>query len=550
MRTKLFLATSLLSLAVISCGQSEDQPQPEIVVDSPPVKISFSISTGEMSRADSGSSDPMPTRAFMYVKDNNTDEILSKAKETAGNNGTFNFDIDLQKTHTYSIAFWADDESYVLDPEKGLDAITYAEESASKPGIAFTYREDNFSPTGKTKQILLTHAVGKLIVRECSELDENDKISVKFERPNYSYSAISGKCTQTSTTQVSLDFTADATNHGGDVISAYLLVPNSSGNGSLIIDDLYLSYTPTGDTEANNRRISVVPFKANHRTVIEGAFKDLSIVSQSFSVTINTEWDEDITPPSGNEDPGEITPPSQIAEIALTSTTRLTESMLNDKLGDAPTLKITGEMLDADFSVLRSYFSVNGTGGSKRIALDLSGALFTTMPEYAFSIDGEDIFEKTPVNPMTALTAITLPEGLASISKGAFIDCQNLKSITIPSTVTTLGELSLYRCGITELNAPSVTFVDVDAVEECHDLTTIILGALTHVGNNAFRNCPALKEMDLTKCASVPTGNNYIFGVGSSTTPSITIYVSSAAIATSFEGNNYWNYKKHNWVVR
>ena len=550
MRTKELLMASLLSLTVISCGQAEDQPQPDIVEDSPLESVTFSISTGEMSRAGTDNAEPSPTRAFMYVKDNTTGEILSKSQEERVSNGTFNFEIDLRRTHRYAIAFWADDEKYDIDSDKGLEVITYKREFVNNPGIAFSYQIDNFSPDGNSKQVVLTHAVGKLIIRESDVLDVNDRVSIAFDREDCTYSAITGEYKKTSTkTPVSIQFIADASNRSGDLISTYMLAPNSEKT-SLMIDNINLEYTPDGDTESSKKRISYVPLKANRRTIVEGAFKGLSLVSQSFLVSVDTGWEGDDSLPSTGNDGDDInTPSSDVFEIALSSTVRLTSSML-DGIGDATTLKITGEMKDADFLVFRDYFSTNGAGESKRIALDLSKASFASMPEYAFSIDDEDIYDQTPINPMLALTSIILPEGLTAISKGAFIDCQNLKSITIPSSLTELGELSLYRSGITELNAPSVTTIDVDAVEDCPDLTTVVLGPLSKVGNNAFRNCPSLKEMDLTKCTGIPGGNQPVFGGSASTTPSINIYVSSTDIANAFKGSNNWNTKNHNWIVR
>ncbi|MDR0637614.1 MAG: leucine-rich repeat domain-containing protein [Spirochaetaceae bacterium] len=45
-----------------------------------------------------------------------------------------------------------------------------------------------------------------------------------------------------------------------------------------------------------------------------------------------------------------------------------------------------------------------------------------------------------------SLTSITIPSGVTSIGKYAFFDCNSLTSITIPSSVTSIGNSAFYGC--------------------------------------------------------------------------------------------------------
>ena len=58
----------------------------------------------------------------------------------------------------------------------------------------------------------------------------------------------------------------------------------------------------------------------------------------------------------------------------------------------------------------------------------------------------------------TALTSVTIPEGVTSIDDAAFYDCTGLTSLTIPSTVTKIGGLAFYGCnGLLEITILATT---------------------------------------------------------------------------------------------
>ena len=88
----------------------------------------------------------------------------------------------------------------------------------------------------------------------------------------------------------------------------------------------------------------------------------------------------------------------------------------------------------------------------------------TTIGEYAFALS--KIEEITLSNSITEIPAymlfmdinlkqINIPEGVISIGNDAFNGALGLKTITLPSTLTTLGELAIAKTGIREIHIPS-----------------------------------------------------------------------------------------------
>ena len=117
----------------------------------------------------------------------------------------------------------------------------------------------------------------------------------------------------------------------------------------------------------------------------------------------------------------------------------------------------------------------------------------------------------------SALTTITLPTTLTSIGESAFHYCKSLSTITNLSSLTSLtsiGNLAFYNCGFTTLTLPnSVTSINYCAFFGCDKLQTLTLPtSLTSIGENAFYECIKLKSItNLSSLTSLTSLGAYAF---------------------------------------
>ena len=95
----------------------------------------------------------------------------------------------------------------------------------------------------------------------------------------------------------------------------------------------------------------------------------------------------------------------------------------------------------------------------------------------------------------TSLSSCTIGSGVISISNQAFQDCSGLTSIDIPNSVTSIGERAFERCSrLTSITIGSgVTSIGYDAFWNCSSLTSVTIpNSVTSIGDTAFASCYAL----------------------------------------------------------
>ncbi len=100
----------------------------------------------------------------------------------------------------------------------------------------------------------------------------------------------------------------------------------------------------------------------------------------------------------------------------------------------------------------------------------------------------------------TSLISITIPNSVSTIGNYAFSRCTDLSTITIPESITTISYGTFEGCnGLTSVNIPnSVTSIEYMAFQNCSGLTSIIIpNSVTELGSYAFFNCSNLAFVNI-----------------------------------------------------
>jgi hypothetical protein len=111
-----------------------------------------------------------------------------------------------------------------------------------------------------------------------------------------------------------------------------------------------------------------------------------------------------------------------------------------------------------------------------------------------------------------SITTITIPNSVTTIEDEAFKNCTSLTSVTFTATssVTSIGSYAFAYTAITSITIPnSVTSIGNYAFFECDSLATATLGTdLTSIGSYAFYRCDNLATVLCYAPQSAFTGSN------------------------------------------
>lgn len=94
----------------------------------------------------------------------------------------------------------------------------------------------------------------------------------------------------------------------------------------------------------------------------------------------------------------------------------------------------------------------------------------------------------------------SVPEGVEKIRTKAFYKCENMYSLTLPSTLKFIEEKAFFKCtSMISVNIPEgVTSIDKDAFSCCSSLKTVTVpSTVTAIGDYAFYNCTSLLDVKM-----------------------------------------------------
>jgi hypothetical protein len=136
-----------------------------------------------------------------------------------------------------------------------------------------------------------------------------------------------------------------------------------------------------------------------------------------------------------------------------------------------------------------------------------------------------------------SLFSITIPSSVTSIGDSAFAFCSSLTYVTIPSSVTSIAGYAFYGCSsLTSVTIPnSVTSIGNDTFANCSSVTSVTIpSSVTSIGNSAFAGCSSLTSITIP--SSVTSIGTYAFnpsGLGNVFLSSTTTLYSSAFPSTA-----------------
>jgi len=102
----------------------------------------------------------------------------------------------------------------------------------------------------------------------------------------------------------------------------------------------------------------------------------------------------------------------------------------------------------------------------------------------------------------TAITSIVLPENVKSMGTGLFYNCSSLESVTLPKSITRIPNETFYDCSsIKTLDIPEgITVIGESAFVRCGALTKVKLpSTLVTIEKMCFYLCSNIKEINFPK---------------------------------------------------
>ena len=132
-------------------------------------------------------------------------------------------------------------------------------------------------------------------------------------------------------------------------------------------------------------------------------------------------------------------------------------------------------------AVIVTNYKYNGAAADVTIPSRYKGKPVTTIGHAAFF--------------NSAVTSVTIPDSVTSISDDAFVNCPQLTNISIPNSVTYIGFSAFNSCtSLKSITLPSsLSTIQSYAFYNCENLKTIrIPVSVTSIGNYAFDVCPSL----------------------------------------------------------
>lgn len=162
--------------------------------------------------------------------------------------------------------------------------------------------------------------------------------------------------------------------------------------------------------------------------------------------------------------------------------------------------------------VLGPVDSTNNGPYDIEIPTELGGCTVTGLGEYSFSGYLSAAQSHEPYQFGRNIRSVTIPQSVTSIGDYAFSHCEKMDSLTINDAATSIGNSAFDECyKLTTLSlGKNITTIGKYAFSECHKLDNVTIPpSVTSIGNSAFRRCYALTTLSLGE--NIETIGKYAF---------------------------------------
>ena len=204
-------------------------------------------------------------------------------------------------------------------------------------------------------------------------------------------------------------------------------------------------------------------------------------------------------------------------------------------LDDSGNLTLSGSGEMWNYGIVTSPFKDYGI---KTVTI---GDGITSIGDYAF-YSCRGLTELTLPN---SVTSIGNPNSVTSIGWYAFQGCTGLTELTLPNSVTSIGGCAFEGCnGLTELTLPnSVWSIGEYAFQGCSGLTELTLpSSVTRIGKNAFSDCSGLEKIiSLAEIPPVCGSGGVFYGVNKTNCELIVPVISVIAYKLAEVWNEFSN---------
>ena len=167
------------------------------------------------------------------------------------------------------------------------------------------------------------------------------------------------------------------------------------------------------------------------------------------------------------------------------------------------TLKTAGKYCEDDIIVENTKGGGDATEPYVEETYDRSGNLTSAV------LHGHSVVRRVAFYDCGTLTKVTIPNSVTSIGDNSFYYCAKLTSLAIPNSVTSIGNYAFYEClALTSVTIPgSVTSIGNYSFSYCKSLTSVTFnGTPSSIGSNAFGSCSKLTTINVPLAEGAVSG--------------------------------------------